>query len=192
MKDITIGILAGGRSRRMGQDKALLKINNETFLERTVRVANATELPVVVIGREKPDDFSQNHAVFLDDRFPGAGPLGGLVTGLHHTRSALLLIPCDMPFMTEEALTWLAESARKYLDTRSLHGIVVRNGKRIEPLFSVYFRPMLYKAEQQILHTGNLGLRNCIAGSNFVALALPEEHARALTNVNTPEDLPPT
>ena len=192
VKDITIGILAGGRSRRMGQDKALLKIGDETFLERTVRIGNATRLPIIVIGREKPDNFSESNAVFLRDRFPGTGPLGGLVTGLHHTRSALLLLPCDMPFLTTEALVWLARTAGKYLETQSLHGIVVRNNKRIEPLFSVYFHPMLAKAEHQILQTGNLGLRNCIAGGNFVALDLPQEHAGALKNVNTPADLPPT
>src|SRR5947209_3261783 len=89
-------ILAGGRSRRMGRDKALLRIEGETLLERTVRVTRALADEVIVVGRPRLE--GPGGVLRLEDERPDSGPLGGLYTGLRHASNAVtIVVACDLP-----------------------------------------------------------------------------------------------
>jgi molybdenum cofactor guanylyltransferase len=91
-------VLCGGRSSRMGRDKAALPFGPETLLTRVVRVAQAVADDVVVVGyttQSMPDGVR-----VMTDPVEGLGPLAGLATGLaavHGDRA--LLIACDMPLL---------------------------------------------------------------------------------------------
>ncbi len=185
---MTIGILAGGHSRRMGRDKASLKVGDETFLEHTVRLAQTTGLRVMVIGKPAPNDFPFPNVDFLEDQSPDMGPLGGLITGLRSAGTSLLLLPCDMPFLTVDAVGWLLTSAKELAANPTLHGHISRSQKGIEPLFSVYAFSALHLAEEQ-MRSGNLAMRNFIAAGNFAFIDIPEEHVSAVHNVNRSEDI---
>jgi molybdenum cofactor guanylyltransferase len=114
-------VLAGGASRRFGRDKALVELRGKPLLVRTLAAVDEAlsreELAceTVVVGAE--DKYHTIRAVCLEDRWPGEGPLGGIVTALLHTRETApdrdwnLVVSCDMPFLTGVWLRFLAERA---------------------------------------------------------------------------------
>ncbi len=181
MNTLTAAILAGGRSERMGRDKARIVHQGETLLARTARVAQEAGCGVLIVGRERPDDWLLPGVTFLPDAFPGQGPLGGLLTALRATERSVLALACDMPRLTPDVLRWLAAQERR------THGAAVRNGEGWEPLFSIYAPSVLPIVEGQ-LAGGRRSLQALIAAGDFQAVTAPPEVAAALVNVNTPED----
>ena len=86
---ITIAILAGGQSRRMGTDKAALQIGGVSLLERTARLALAVNLPVLVVGRPCPEQWPLPEVTFVEDAEAGLGPAGGLTAALRHAQTSV-------------------------------------------------------------------------------------------------------
>lgn len=108
---LVAGILVGGRSRRMGRDKALIDVGGETLLERTLRVAKQCADTCVLVG-DAPFEIpaSLRDLRRVPDASRGAGPIAGLL-GLMEAfpSSAVLLLACDMPQLGEELVRQLAE-----------------------------------------------------------------------------------
>lgn len=105
-------VLAGGASRRMGADKALLNLDGDDLplLARVLqRVAPLVdELFIVSPNRA---DYGRFSAPIVPDRFPGQGPLGGIATALAATQcDRCLIVACDMPFLNRALLRWMLES----------------------------------------------------------------------------------
>ena len=102
-------VLAGGQSKRMGFDKALLEIDGEPLIGRVVRAFNeAGVIDFRIVGG--------NGAVFtalgyqcLSDEYPGEGPLGGIITALKHFKSQgkthVLIVACDLPHISKNFIT---------------------------------------------------------------------------------------
>jgi len=108
---------AGGGSTRFGSDKAMVSLAGKTMLQRTGELlAAACEDVSIVAPAEKYGDAAWP---VLADRWPGEGPLGGILTALLHlshspgggSDSAALILGCDMPFLTKEFLLYLRERA---------------------------------------------------------------------------------
>ena len=182
---ITAAIFAGGQSRRMGQDKAMLEIDGLRLLERVVVAALAAVLPVLVVGRARPIDWVLEKVAFAEDDWPGCGPLGGLHTALSVVKAPVLAVACDMPCLTADALRWLAGQAAERVGE---HGLVVINAGRWEPLFSCYTPACLTLLEAQ-LSEGRLSLHSLIEAGEFGQVEAPDWLTMQLLNVNTPEDL---
>jgi molybdopterin-guanine dinucleotide biosynthesis protein A len=90
-------VLAGGRSSRLGRDKALLSWKGQTLLEHMVHLLGSIADPVQVVGRAP-----------LPDRRPGLGPLSGIATGLEASfTDANVFVAVDMPFLTKDLLRFL-------------------------------------------------------------------------------------
>lgn len=97
-------VMAGGKSTRMGQDKALLEIAGVTQLERCQQLLREAGCQQVYVSR--------NSADCIADALPERGPLGGLLSVLHTLEQAsqrLLIVPIDMPLLTADALCYLLE-----------------------------------------------------------------------------------
>ncbi|MGE3297694.1 MAG: molybdenum cofactor guanylyltransferase [Porticoccaceae bacterium] len=93
-------LLAGGRSRRMGTDKALLPVGTGTLLDHMTAKLRALDLAEVVVCRAAPGCIA--------DRVPGQGPLGALHSLSHHYPGRdLLVVPVDMPLLTTATLAAL-------------------------------------------------------------------------------------
>lgn len=184
MTNLGIAILAGGKSSRMGTDKAYLIRQGETLLERTARIALSTHLPVVVCGREKPAQWELEDVIFLPDKTEGLGPIGGLYTSLMHFNKNVLLIACDMPLLNKAALNWIieADSSPVYQD-----GLAVYNQGQLEPTFSIYCTSCLTVVESQIA-AGQRSLQRLIEKLQFTTIEAPDIIIRTLVNVNTKED----
>jgi len=90
-------VLAGGRSRRMGTDKALISIDGITLVERAVgALRSAGADPVVVIGGNRPAIEALGLDA-IDDIWPGEGPLGGIITALRTVTTELVaVLSCDL------------------------------------------------------------------------------------------------
>lgn len=100
-QDWTGFILAGGKSTRMGRDKALLDWHGRTLLEHMVDLISSVTSKVQVVGRDP-----------LPDRLPGYGPLSGVATALETSETdANLVVAVDLPFLTKEFLNYLRSRA---------------------------------------------------------------------------------
>jgi molybdopterin-guanine dinucleotide biosynthesis protein A len=137
-------VQAGGGSTRFGADKALACLGNKTMLQRTGELlASVCHDVTVVAGAGK---YAEAPWPVIADRWPGEGPLGGILTALHHlsevdsakkTKGAegdscpfALILSCDMPFLTGEFLRFLMDRA-----IASEAAIIVPEvGGRLEPL----------------------------------------------------------
>lgn len=194
-------ILAGGASRRMGTDKARLRVGGEALLERTARLAAEAGLPVLVVGRPRPADWGGSGAVrFLPDEVPGQGPLGGLQAALRAALSpaplpallsppelagAVLALPCDLPRLTSDAIAFLRDEARR---RRPALGLYLSAGGEAEPLVAVYAAAALPLVEER-LRAGQRSLQGLLRAAPFEALPAPDWLLPALHNANAPSDL---
>jgi len=185
---ITVAILAGGLSSRMGTDKAALEWEGKTLLERTARTALDAGLPVLVAGRPRPDGWPLAEIAFVPDRAAGRGPLGGLETALRHAQSPILALACDLPLLQPADLHWLASQLAPAGAAGGPHGLAVRSAGRWEPLFSVYAPACLPLIESRLL-AGRLSLHGLIEAGEFGVADAPDHVAAHLVNVNTPGDL---
>lgn len=121
-------VLAGGASRRMGRDKALLEIDGETLLARTIRVVGDVADEVIVVGRDDIGDIRT-----VRDVIHGVGPIGGLVTGLQEASNPYtIVVPVDHPLLDAETLRFLVELALDY------DAVVPRVNGQVHPVHAVY------------------------------------------------------
>jgi molybdopterin-guanine dinucleotide biosynthesis protein A len=109
-------VMAGGGSTRFGFDKARAELNGQTMLVRMCKlVREVTESVSVVAPFGRYAELGER---VVDDHWPGEGPLGGIISALidaharNHQHAWCLIVGCDMPFLTDEWLTYLANRAR--------------------------------------------------------------------------------
>jgi len=132
MPDINAAVLAGGESRRFGQDKATLKYGSTTLLERIYRELSTVVAKCWIVGR-KYEELNLKRDLFIDDILTNAGPIGGLYTALNTSKKPILLTSCDMPFLMKEHIQFLA----KQYDP-SVAATIAVSKKGVEPLFGIY------------------------------------------------------
>ena len=180
-------ILAGGRSTRMGADKAFLEFRGETLLSRALFLARSLTAEVSIVGER--NRFAAFGPV-IEDLYPERGPLGGIHAALSASAGALnLVLAVDTPLLTSALLRFLVEQAR----ASSAVVTVPRVAGGFQPLCAVY-RPAFRETAEAALRQG----RNKI-DPLFSALPLrvleEEELARfeflpeMFDNLNTREDL---
>lgn len=106
--DMTGVILAGGKSSRMGEDKALITINGKTFIERVASEMKLVFERVILIARTKPS-YNFLGLQSFDDIYSDCGPLGGIHSGLVRSGAAAIFVTaCDTPFITHDLIRHIA------------------------------------------------------------------------------------
>jgi molybdopterin-guanine dinucleotide biosynthesis protein A len=181
--DTTGVILAGGRSRRMGQDKATLEVAGETLFARTLAILRRLFLRIIIAG-DRPD-LVQPDLPCVADIYPGSA-LGGIHSGLSAaTTDWIFVSPCDLAFPD-------AALARFILKHRDGYDVVVpRTPGGLEPVFALYHKRCL-PAMETMLTQGDYRIYNLYDQVRVRYLdveILPDGWQRALLNLNTPEDL---
>jgi molybdopterin-guanine dinucleotide biosynthesis protein A len=177
-------VLAGGRSSRMGRDKASLPIEGVSLLERTVAVARADGLRTMVVGRGRPAGWSDPATRFLPDSLPGTGPLPAIAQALASSGHDLLVLACDLPRLEVVALRWLRSAAAEHPTARAVVGEV---GGRVQPLFAVWRRtclPGLSLAQR----SGARSPARWLTAAGAAVVAIPGIIARMLVDCDTPEE----
>ena len=110
MEGVSAFIVAGGKSSRMGEDKALLKLDGQTLLERALELAHGVSRDVRVVG--SPDKFAA-FAPVIEDVFRDQGPLAGIHAALKSSSNDLnLILAVDLPFLKSNFLHYLISQAR--------------------------------------------------------------------------------
>ena len=180
-------ILAGGQSRRMGRDKALIDFQGRPIIAHVVDTLLTLSDDVVVVSN-RFDVYGSFGARVVADYDPPCGPLGGMAAGLQAIQHELAVVTaCDMPFLSVPLLSWLIDQAPDY------DAVVPRTGAEFEPLHAVYRRTCLDPIGQCLAQ----GDRRVISFFARVRLRVIEEAAwraldptgRSLVNLNTPADL---
>jgi molybdopterin-guanine dinucleotide biosynthesis protein A len=186
IRDISGAILAGGASKRIGREKALLPFRGKKLVAHVhERVAAVFE--EVVLVTNAPGLFPFLPCRMIRDRVPGKGPLSGVDAALRGARTAFVFISgCDMPFLSEDLLRLLAGRAQDC-------DLVLPYGPAgPEPLCAVYGKGALPRIEEA-LTSGALDLAG-LAQAVRTRVVPPGEVAavdpgfRSFRNVNTPED----
>jgi molybdenum cofactor guanylyltransferase len=173
-------VLAGGRSSRMGRDKALLPFGAVTLLEYVASQVAAAAGCVVVVGH--PERYRRLGLEAIPDPCSGSGPLGGIVTALRTTKADWNLVTaCDMPAVSAPFLRDLLDEAERCGGDR----LVPCSPNGLEPLCAAYHRGCLPRLARA-LDAGVLTMREAVSGPGLVAW--PVEDASRFCNVNTPED----
>jgi len=189
ISDVTGVLLAGGKSRRMGEDKRLLSIGEETLYARSLSVLQAIfERVVVVVAQDSP--LVASDAPVLRDVIPHCGSLGGLYTGLKQAGTQwVFAVACDMPFLDPDTI-------RHFIGLKGEGDVIMaklQNGS--QPMHALYHRNCLPTMESLIRAQDFKIQRLADHPALRVRVVMPAElrqldpQGRSFYNVNTPADL---
>jgi len=176
-------ILAGGKSSRMGADKALLKIQNEPLLKRIVDLINPFCGTIKISGNKS--GYADFGVPIIQDSFMECGPIAGIHSCLSHSSTDWnLILGVDLPFLNDELITYLISGIG------DSDCIIPKHNSGIEPLAGLYNLRILPEVEKMI-QSGDYKLMNMLGKLNTRYLDcsnLVEKYPRLFTNLNWPED----
>ncbi|MEL7609190.1 MAG: molybdenum cofactor guanylyltransferase [Bacillota bacterium] len=187
IKDAAAAILCGGKSCRMGFDKAFL-MEGDAYLLQTNAQRLGSAFERVLLVSDTVEKFAPYGAFgatsAVADHYPGTGPLGGICTALEETDAPYIFVmACDMPRPDLD----LIDLMRPHLGQAQV--ILFAHGDRLETLFAFYHRSCLPVFTER-LRKGMLQPRSAFDQLNVLALPLsPERADAAFVNLNTREDL---
>jgi len=162
--DVAGYILAGGKSTRMGMDKAFVGFDGCTLLARALDLLRSVTSNVYIVGAQ--EKFS-GFAPVVEDIFHDRGPLGGIHAALRSSvRELNLMLAVDMPFVASPFLQYLISEARA---AGGASVVVPRSDDRRQPLCAVYRRSFADAAEMGLL-----------AGRNKIDLLFDEAETRVI------------
>jgi molybdopterin-guanine dinucleotide biosynthesis protein A len=186
--ELTIVIQAGGGSRRMGRDKALMPFLGETLIERLIRRLALLKAEMLVTTNQ-PEGYRYLGLPLISDELPGSGALGGLLTALDAARTPLVaVVACDMPFISVRLL-----EAQQLLINQDWDAVVPRSLSGCEPFHAIYRRQACLPAVQAALACGRRRADSWLGEVRTRWLApdecrLYDPEGLSFTNLNTPEE----
>jgi molybdopterin-guanine dinucleotide biosynthesis protein A len=185
LHNITGVILVGGKSRRMGRDKAFLQIAGKTLFEGVLEIFRECFDRIILVG-DRAERFAGYSLPVLPDIYPGSA-LGGLYTGLHHSATEHVFVgSCDLPFPNKAVVRHLC------LLKSDFDAVVPTTEHGFEPLFALYAKSCLGPM-RELLESGNF----CAYGYypkvrvryvKHEELGRLDRDGRSFVNVNTPEE----
>jgi molybdenum cofactor guanylyltransferase len=148
-------ILAGGRSSRMGQNKALLSLEGTTVIER-VRDEMKKAVQDIIIVTNSPEDYGFLGCPMAGDIYQDGGPLAGLHAGLKNSQTDYNLVAaCDMPFLSARLGSILLS------ELGECQAAVPEICGQLHPLYGAYHRG-LYRRAEEMLEAGDRKMRNLL------------------------------
>lgn len=177
-------ILTGGKSSRMGTDKAMLKIGDETFLEHLVNKFSPY-FEQVVLSVNQPGKY--NHLKLPNrevvDIYSDIGPLGGIYSVLKQLEAEeIFVLSVDMPFASPELALEILNN-----EPKSDISVIQRENGKNEPLFAKYAKSCLPYIEQMIMKK-DYKLNNLFDQVNTSYIYKEETQLEKLANLNTKEE----
>lgn len=187
--DVTGVLLAGGKSRRMGEDKRFILVGQRTLFERTCSVLRESfEQVCVVIAQDSPS--LQAEVPVARDLIPDCGSLGGLYTGLRRAKTQhIFLVACDMPFLNPDVIRYMV----RMKDQADI--VISRWASRLQPTHAVYGQNCLPVIEE-MMNLHNRKIHSMIDHPALRVRVIVEKEirqidrdGRSMFNINTPSDL---
>jgi molybdopterin-guanine dinucleotide biosynthesis protein A len=180
-------ILSGGKSTRMGKNKAFIEIDGVPIIQRTHHLFK-TLFPEVMIVTNEVELFQNFEAKIYRDLIPDQGALGGLYTGIYYSSFPhAFCVACDMPFLNGSVIRYLIEKMEGY------DVVVPRTEDGLHPLHALYskncldpIRKIIEHNQFRIIDFYPMVKVNIVEETEFWTLDLARE---SFLNVNTPEEL---
>ena len=192
----SIAILAGGQSKRLGRDKALVSIHGDgrPLIAHLIERLRPLSTDLFVVGPDRPG-YRDLDAPLAPDDYPGEGPLGGIATSLRRARhDRVLAVACDLPFLCVPLVRWMIE--QEHMPDALIPAVPGRSRQGaslvLQTTHAMYARSLLADIETALDH-----------GVRQVSRVLADIDARYLTvesmvrfdpgmrsffSINTPED----
>lgn len=137
-------ILAGGKSSRMGTNKALLKINGKTVIENVVEELRSIVNNILIVTNSF-EEYEFLRLPMVEDRWKGMGPLAGIQAGLNTSKTERnLLVACDMPFISSQLGGVLLRELSEY------QAVVPEINGQLHPLFAAYRKEVSVEIEKSL------------------------------------------
>jgi len=138
-------VLSGGENRRMGRDKAFLKIAGIPMIEHVLQALQSVVKQKIIIVTNSPQAYTSYGVRVVTDASDKRGSLIGIYTGLLYSQDEYnIVVACDMPFLNPGLISYMAGLAEGY------DIVVPKIGEFIEPLHAVYCRALLPVIENRI------------------------------------------
>jgi molybdopterin-guanine dinucleotide biosynthesis protein A len=184
---ITGIVLSGGRSIRMGENKAFIQIEGAPIIKRIHDLFKELFQEVIIVTNQR-DLFSNFDSKIYSDLIPNKGALGGLYTGIFFSSFRhSFCVACDMPFIKRSLVQYLIENMKDE------DVIVPRTKDGLQPLHAIYskdcldpIRMMIGEGKQKIIDIYHLVRVKIVEEKDFLSLDPGRE---SFINVNTPEEL---
>lgn len=187
---VSLVVQAGGESRRMGRNKALIPFLGRPLIQRVIERLQPLADEVIITSNQ-PDGFEQFQFPLVADVMPGMGALGGLYTALWAAQNPLVMVvACDMPFANRQLLQYQADLLVK----EDVDVVIPGFAEGWEPFHSVYRRETCLPEIKKALEQGQKRLISWLPGVRVRYLGADEIEKYdslgiAFQNVNTQEEL---
>lgn len=186
--NFTLTIIAGGKSSRMGSNKAFVTIGGQTLIERIIERTKDLGQQEIILITNTPEEYAHLNLPMYGDVVLDSGSLGGIYTAIYHSKTShTIVIACDMPFISADLLRFMmsqAENIDVVVPTvedypQGLHAIYSKNC--LEPIRS--------RIDEKRLKV--IGFYDDVRVTYLDEKAIEAYNANglALMNVNTPEEL---
>ena len=186
-------LLAGGQSRRMGQDKRRLSVGEDTLLQRVLSVFETVfEETIIVVAEHSSVTDGLRHLV-LTDIIPKMGPVGGLYTGLTQSKNDhVFLAACDMPFLDPFLISRIF---KLFTESHGMDISMVKLNTGMQPMQGIYSKKCL-KSLKEMVNEGRLSLKELKDNACLKVRIIEQDELVDLDqnfvsfmNINTPADL---
>jgi molybdopterin-guanine dinucleotide biosynthesis protein A len=189
--EITAFILSGGKSSRIGIDKAFLSIEGKPLVQRLVELLDSV-FSEVVISTNEPDLYNFTGKKIVQDIYSGRGPLAGIYSALKYTDTKRnFIVSCDLPLISTELINYIIN----YKSEKDI--ILPMADERIQQLCGIYSKNILNEVEKLLIESSKNNSK--LKGSIYELMdRVPTEvvkvdkldfyHSNLFLNINTPED----
>lgn len=183
-------VLAGGKSKRMGMDKRHLSVHGKPLLDRVTSVLLELFPEVLLVLAEEDISKQDDRIRIVTDLVPGCAAVGGLYTGLYHSRHPrVFVVACDMPFINPAVIELFLQKADA---TDIVLAQLVTGLQPLHGLYSKHCLPFL----KAMIDARDLRLQNIADQQGLAVHRIPETEIKRLDpqllsflNVNSPVDL---
>ena len=179
-------ILVGGKSSRMGTNKAFLELKGKTFIELQIELLREM-FDEISISANTPSEYEYLNLPIFKDIYPGKGPLGGIYTSLINSSSLhTFMLACDMPFVGSELIKHLKDLTKEY------DVVIPKSENGLEPLHAFYSKNCIEPIKRE-LDENNLRIRSFFPQVNVKiveldSLASSDHFKNSIKNLNTMAD----
>tara|TARA_B100000902_G_scaffold397645_1_gene462065 strand:+ start:970 stop:1578 length:609 start_codon:yes stop_codon:yes gene_type:complete len=182
--DVSVGILSGGKSSRMGgYDKGLIDFYGKSVLSRIINLAANFSSDIFVVANNNLDKYSQIHPyVYTDILEDFQGPLSGIYTALSKCKNnKLVILPCDGPFINDTYFKIMTS----YKSSKNIQ--VVKTGDRLQPVYAQIDSSLLKNLEN-FLQSGERKIDKWYNSCGFDEIHF-DKNLEMFLNINSKDDI---
>tara|TARA_B110000438_G_scaffold13529_1_gene13082 strand:+ start:24 stop:644 length:621 start_codon:yes stop_codon:yes gene_type:complete len=185
-------ILAGGKSKRMGEDKLFVKLNNKTLIEHTINKVRKHFKKLIIVTNNDNEFFKKNNYTIVKDCITGQlGPLVGILTTMKWAKenypncSWVATFPCDTPFFPESIISKFIEESKK---KESLILCASSHGRK-HNIFGLWSLDLYDKLYNDLVNNKVRKVQDWTKVNNIKNLEFKFKDYDPFFNINTVEDL---